>query len=301
MHFHMRVLCNLIIQKYFFDTCLLIVTDRDNVFEYYGNISTVTLQPDRDDFNRSNPFRGYYGCKNIIIKSNKPVSAFRLIEQEIRLSLERFHTRKYLFVPGNDMTEELSEILSTYEITYVADLVVVEREVLIPGIPGFLSNHSEIYQLWTHCYIGTENRPNEKMLLDFWYSKNKSFAFNTNLYLDKFTNQMGRILKLGTMHYEPYNIVDGFTPEEYKGTESSAMKIFAKEVNATYKFVINNQDYWGDIFENWTGNGLLGMVADDTVDIAFAAMGHWGKLHPYVDFSVTFVRSGVTCIVPAPL
>ncbi|CAH1236162.1 unnamed protein product [Diabrotica balteata] len=95
--------------------------------------------------------------------------------------------------------------------------------------------------------------------------------------------------------------LDGFTPEEYKGTESSAMKIFAKEVNATYKFIINDQDYWGDIFENFTGNGLLGMIADDTVDIAFAAMGHWGKLHPYVDFSVTFVRSGVTCIVPAPL
>ncbi|KAI2473956.1 Ionotropic receptor 41a.3, partial [Diabrotica virgifera virgifera] len=142
----------------------------------------------------------------------------------------------------------------------------------------------------------------EKVLLDVWYSKNKSFVFDNNLYPDKLKNQMGRVLKLATMHYVPYNIIEGFTPEEYKGTESSALKLFAQEVNTTYKFLNNNneEERWGDIYENWTGDGLLGLVVDDTVDFTFSAMGPWGQLHPYVDFSVTFERSGITCIVPAP-
>ncbi|XP_050515869.1 uncharacterized protein LOC114324953 [Diabrotica virgifera virgifera] len=281
--------------------CILIVTDSENTFDYHGNIPTIAIKPDRDDFNASNPFYGYYGCKNIIVKSDKPVSTFKFIEKEIRLSLERFHLRKYLIAPGNSVMEDILDIFSTYEINYVTDIVVIEQNGFSSEITKFWYSQLESYSLWTHKYMELDNNC-EKVLLDVWYSKNKSFVFDNNLYPDKLKNQMGRVLKLATMHYVPYNIIEGFTPEEYKGTESSALKLFAQEVNTTYKFLNNNneEERWGDIYENWTGDGLLGLVVDDTVDFTFSAMGPWGQLHPYVDFSVTFERSGITCIVPAP-
>ncbi|RZB40319.1 uncharacterized protein BDFB_007673, partial [Asbolus verrucosus] len=45
---------------------------------------------------------------------------------------------------------------------------------------------------------------------------------------------------------------------------------FALQYNMTPVPVVNEEDYWGEIFANWSGNGLLGNLAMDKADIGFA-------------------------------
>lgn len=54
-----------------------------------------------------------------------------------------------------------------------------------------------------------------------------------------------------------------------KGSEMSVAQAFAKQYNMTPLYVVNENDYWGQIFPNWTGNGLLGNLVNDRADIGF--------------------------------
>lgn len=49
----------------------------------------------------------------------------------------------------------------------------------------------------------------------------------------------------------------------------SVAQTFAQHYNLTPQNVINEEDYWGEIFPNWTGNGLLGNLVEDRADIGF--------------------------------
>lgn len=56
---------------------------------------------------------------------------------------------------------------------------------------------------------------------------------------------------------------------EYKGSEMSVALTFAKKYNLTPLFVVNEADFWGQIFPNWSGNGLLGNLVLDIADMGF--------------------------------
>ncbi|XP_070855045.1 uncharacterized protein Ir41a [Drosophila suzukii] len=50
-----------------------------------------------------------------------------------------------------------------------------------------------------------------------------------------------------------------------------------------------------------SGDGALGMVIQHKADICIGAMYSWSEDYTYLDLSVYLVRSGITCLVPAPL
>lgn len=196
MHLLLDLLANLIILKYFQNSrCLLIFTDQGNSFEYSGNIPVINIEIENNTVHSEIIFN-YFGCQGIIMKTNSPVSMFKSFELEIRLGIERFNRRKFLVLPGVNMYENFTDILSTDEIMYVADLDVVEE-----------SNNAidTFYTIWTHSYVGTDSKT--RVTLDYWFLKNETFLFNINLYPDKLRNQMGRTLKIGTFHYEPYAVL----------------------------------------------------------------------------------------------
>ncbi|CAH1955470.1 unnamed protein product [Acanthoscelides obtectus] len=64
-------------------------------------------------------------------------------------------------------------------------------------------------------------------------------------------------------------------------------------------------DTWGEIYNQWTGNGwqgtgLLGNLGRDDADVGFASMATWTIYYDFLDFSKPSVRTGVTGLVPAP-
>lgn len=200
MDIWINILSNLIIKTYFQDSnCLFIFTDKENAFQYVGDLPVVNVETKMSNLS-PNIFLQHFGCHGIIIRSDHPVSQFKSFEREIKFAKERFNSRKFLLLPGNNMKENFSDILQCPELMYVADLDIVE---LTNNDNGF------IFTIWTHFYVGIKSE--EKKVLDVWFSNNSTFLYENNLYPDKLSNQMGRNIRMATFLYEPYSIVGKYT------------------------------------------------------------------------------------------
>jgi hypothetical protein len=81
----------------------------------------------------------------------------------------------------------------------------------------------------------------------------------SDLYPDKVLNLMGKRLTMATFNYRPYSIVDlNASPPVFDGTETRIALEFCKKLNATFHVSIDTENEWGEIYENYTGNGILG-------------------------------------------
>jgi hypothetical protein len=47
-------------------------------------------------------------------------------------------------------------------------------------------------------------------------------------------------------------------PPVFDGTETRIALEFCKRLNATFDVSIDAENEWGEIYENYTGNGILG-------------------------------------------
>jgi hypothetical protein len=80
-----------------------------------------------------------------------------------------------------------------------------------------------------------------------------------DLYPDKLSNLMGKRLIMATFNYPPYSIVDlNASPPVFDGTESRIALEFCRKLNATFDASVDAENEWGEIYENYTGNGILG-------------------------------------------
>lgn len=198
MQLPLAILTNLIIDTYFNETrCLYIFANSENHFNYLGEMPTVIFDTINEKINPDLVFN-HYGCQGFIINSKNPRIIFENIETNLKVSMERFNTRKYLFVPTDDRVEDILDVFESGALEYVADLNVIIR--------GNSTDENGIFEILTHKYIGTSNY-NEIYLLDKWFTSNYSFLFGNNLYPNKLNNQFGRPIKLGTINYVPYSII----------------------------------------------------------------------------------------------
>lgn len=60
-------------------------------------------------------------------------------------------------------------------------------------------------------------------------------------------------------------------------------------------------DAWGDVFDNQTGNGLLGALVMREANISAAAMYLWPLPHKFTQYSPIIQKATATQIVPIPL
>ncbi|KAK9892095.1 hypothetical protein WA026_018297 [Henosepilachna vigintioctopunctata] len=238
----------------------------------------------------------YHGCQGFLIDSLHPVEVFEQIEKQIRLSIVRFNFRRYLFIIRND-EKDIKIAFKTDALTHVADVLIINPR------------NSDTFELWTHNFVASENM-NELKLLDIFFAENKSFLFETNLYPDKLKNFEGRVLKITCFNYAPYASCDPNLPQDkLYGSELRAALEFIDQYNMTMKLVYNEieEEYWGELFSNWSGTGLMGNILTDKADIGFfhvrafsAAFYTWGFVNTYLDISEPFIRTGITCLVPKP-
>ncbi|XP_018576987.1 uncharacterized protein LOC108915443 [Anoplophora glabripennis] len=302
MNLHLNLLVSVIIQKYFLNSrCIIYFSEKFNSLDYTGPIPILQINVQNMNIHKDLIFR-YFGCQGIIISNNLPIWTFEIFEKLIRLSSERFNTRRYLILSGNNPKENLTDIFNIKELTHISNMVIIEeykrKRKKTTGKQYIMDQKHITYIVSTHGYVGLKNN-NRRIILDFWSSNLKKFKFNNNLFPNKLLNQMGRELRMATFHYEPYSII-GSTEDTHKGSEMSVALTFARQYNMTPVPVINKEDYWGEIFTNWSGNGLLGNLVLDKADIGFGALYTWEVDYHYLDLSKPLVRTGITCLVPAP-
>ncbi|EDX00750.2 uncharacterized protein Dyak_GE10986 [Drosophila yakuba] len=85
------------------------------------------------------------------------------------------------------------------------------------------------------------------------------------------------------------------------GTETRIVLSFCEKFNCTIQIDSSDADDWGKVYPNMSGDGALGMLINRKADICIGAMYSWSEDYTYLDLSMYLVRSGITCLVPAPL
>ncbi|XP_023710035.1 probable glutamate receptor [Cryptotermes secundus] len=122
-----------------------------------------------------------------------------------------------------------------------------------------------------------------------------------DLYPDKLFNLMGKRLIMATFNYRPYSIIDlNADPPVFDGTETRIALEFCKKLNATFDFSIDAENEWGEIYENDTGNGILGAVVEDRAELGYGAIYLWSYEYQFLDYSFPYIRTGITCLAPRP-
>jgi hypothetical protein len=139
------------------------------------------------------------------------------------------------------------------------------------------------------------------------------FESKFNLFPSKLRNVRGREVVLAIFNYMPYVLWTEVeesksnahetiqkTPLLIDGTENWIFLEFCKRINCSLKISLDEAGEWGVINENWTGNGIIGAVAEKRADIGVGALYSWFHESLFLSLSKPISRTGVTCITPKP-
>mgnify|MGYP000445116351 CR=1 FL=1 len=125
--------------------------------------------------------------------------------------------------------------------------------------------------------------PYERVLLDVWNPKH-GFLRGANLFPYKMSNLMGKTVTSVSTNYPPLVVIDySKDPVVFDGLEPQFVLEWGRRLNFT-PAVAYNDHFWGIIYKNGSGNGLLGMISADKADIAFDAFYPWEPEFHFLDY-----------------
>ncbi|XP_046988131.1 glutamate receptor ionotropic, delta-1-like [Schistocerca americana] len=140
----------------------------------------------------------------------------------------------------------------------------------------------------------------DEVVLGSWERGRGLLPPSADLFPDKLSDLQGREFVFGTFHYPPYVVLDDKDPTFQDGLEARMILEFLKKVNATCRLTLETEDKWGQIWDNGSGNGLMGAVVRDLVDASYSSLGYWYYEHIWLDYSRSYYRTGITCLAPRP-
>uniref|UniRef100_A0A182T309 Ionotropic glutamate receptor L-glutamate and glycine-binding domain-containing protein n=1 Tax=Anopheles maculatus TaxID=74869 RepID=A0A182T309_9DIPT len=129
---------------------------------------------------------------------------------------------------------------------------------------------------------------------------------NHTFFPDKSSNLMGYVLRTAMCNYLPFtsyerltevdagNAFDSVTGKRsiwLDGTELQLLVSYCELRNCNIVVFPEDEDEWGDVYPNGTGNGLMGSVAERRTDIAFGAFYLWFKPYNFSTYTATISRS----------
>jgi hypothetical protein len=116
-----------------------------------------------------------------------------------------------------------------------------------------------VIEIVTLKFVG--KNPSSEIVLDVWITDCHSFGFLScaDLFPYKIGNLGGKEVKATTLNYVPFTVI---TRDEerpvYDGFELLAFVECAKKLNFTWKLVLDEENFWGAVWSNGSGNGIIG-------------------------------------------
>ncbi|XP_062557000.1 uncharacterized protein LOC134221842 [Armigeres subalbatus] len=165
------------------------------------------------------------------------------------------------------------------------------------------------YELITHRYVGNVPESLKWMLLDTYDHGTESFKQRANLFPDKMSDLMGRTMKVATFFLLPWSMMrptdEGivkYMNQKYTidGLDGYILVQFCLWYNCTWELYWDQENQYGQVFANRTGNGMIGALVERKVDFAIGAVGGWYQLFQYFSFSNPVQWIGITCLAPRP-
>ncbi|KAL0840331.1 hypothetical protein ABMA28_015598 [Loxostege sticticalis] len=238
------------------------------------------------------------GCSDYIVRMQDPKKFMAAFEKVNHLGNVRRSDRKIVFLPpeeDNKTRIDLLEVLALKESGFVANILLV-----LPTTELLLCSY---YDLVTHKYVGPDDQVDEPYYLDRWNSCSSKFEKNANLFPHDMSNLQGKTVKVACFTYKPYALLDLDPSKEPLGRDGTEVRIvdeFCRWVNCTIRIVRDDEHEWGEVYENHTGVGVLGNVVEDRADLGITALYSWYEEFLVLDFSVSGIRTAITCVAPSP-
>ncbi|KAL9697629.1 hypothetical protein quinque_001070 [Culex quinquefasciatus] len=165
--------------------------------------------------------------------------------------------------------------------------------------------------LWTHRYVSSVEEAKELVFLDSYYLVNGSFALGNELFPDKTTNLARKLFKLASFRLIPHFIYTPIEGSQWLATyKNQTVKVdgmgglvaveFCMKFNCTWDLSIDQAGEWGRVYDNWTGDGIMGAVAERRADVGIGSLLTWVSAHRFFGFTATIRKVGIGCFVPRP-
>ncbi|XP_049548041.1 uncharacterized protein LOC125959270 [Anopheles darlingi] len=84
------------------------------------------------------------------------------------------------------------------------------------------------------------------------------------------------------------------------GTDLRLLVSFCDRRNCNILVFTEDEDEWGTVYANGSGNGAMGGVAERRTDLALGSICYWLGPYNFTDYTMSISGSGVTLLVPRP-
>ncbi|XP_043064147.1 uncharacterized protein LOC108089075 [Drosophila ficusphila] len=244
-------------------------------------------------------------CETFIVFDNNIVQFVEAFTKASIYSIWRSLHNKFVFA---HVANELQECCENIFFEDQPNILFVVRDY----------SSGTIFDIKTNKYVGPKaGKPAQLKLLDRYLASEQRFQFGKFLFPNKLKNLQGREVIIAGFDYPPYTVIKHKTNSNTRdlgvtkdsdlqnvyidGTETRVVLTFCERFNCTVQIDTSEADDWGTVYPNMSGYGALGMIVNHKVDICIGAMYSWSEDYSYLDLSMYLVRSGITCLVPAPL
>ncbi|XP_062557001.1 uncharacterized protein LOC134221843 [Armigeres subalbatus] len=165
------------------------------------------------------------------------------------------------------------------------------------------------FEFLTHRYVGNSPEALDLLVLDSYFPRNGSYLEGVSLFPNKLVDLMGKTFRLASFYLLPWVMTrqtdDGivtYLNQSYTidGLDGYLLVLFCQWLNCTWDLMIDQYWQYGQVFENRTGNGMVGALVERKADFALAAVGAWHQLFRYFSFSIPIQWIGITCLQPRP-
>ncbi|EAT48976.1 AAEL000066-PA [Aedes aegypti] len=260
-------------------------------------VPTVVINVD-SMFNKTFQTAVDSGCQAFIV-SERALITFLDVFVEIHDSSDQRSSNKRLLVL---LDSNESEVLNT--ITKHSNTLELPSMALMA--PNYSNDSIEMYS--TKLY---NDGSRSTVTVEIEYVEGPDY------FPDKLNNMNGIPIHLCTLMYPPYTYYEETSPEKANaryhasvkgedvplfldGTEVVLLIEFCRKYNCTIEASFDEVYLWGEVFDNHTGNGLLGSVVERRADIAVAAIYYWHQPYKFATYTQPISRSGITVLVPKP-
>ncbi|XP_030021609.1 glutamate receptor ionotropic, NMDA 1 isoform X2 [Manduca sexta] len=292
------LLHNLVVQYLSDSYCVSVVSETPLNFVFLPSFTYINPN-DTDDNNLVEKLLkvSEEGCSDYIVRFQNPQNFMNAFEKVNHLGKVRRSDRKLIFlsIPDVNYRNQALEMLSKVECSFVANILLV--------LTSDENQCGESFDFVTHKYVGPDSEVNEPLLLDHWNACTQQFDRKANLFPHDMTNMKGKTLKVSCFTYKPYVLLDldpAVAPLGRDGMELRIVEEFCRWINCNVVIINEDKDQWGEIYENQTGIGIIGSVVEDRADMGITALYSWYEEWQAMDFSISCIRTAITCLAPAP-
>uniref|UniRef100_A0A336LV05 CSON002664 protein n=1 Tax=Culicoides sonorensis TaxID=179676 RepID=A0A336LV05_CULSO len=236
------------------------------------------------------------------------------MESGIRSYWEYQSAAKFLDYEVQTNIEENTKLLSNFEpvklsvphITGALILLMIGNENFTIKSENYENSLIEIYSAFP---FSTASEPINK-----FYISNHSLA-NQIPFIPKINDLEGLEVRGAFLNYPPFCSITPVDPGTgnsniygtnetlnlmLEGQEGSIFIEFCKKFNCKISARIHYDGIWGQLYQNHTGNGILGDIARNEADVTGAAFYIYAIRYNLLQYSVVVQLSEITHVLPTP-